>query len=80
MNLSKMVSQDVPLFLSLLRDLFPKLEAPAVASYPAVEKAIEEIIMEEGLVNYSHWKQKVVQLYETHEVRHGIMVIGPTGM
>ena len=79
MNLSKMVSQDVPLFLSLLRDLFPKLEAPAVASYPAVEKAIEEIILEEGLVNYAHWKQKVVQLYETHEVRHGIMVIGPTG-
>jgi dynein heavy chain, axonemal len=79
MNLSKMVSQDVPLFLSLLRDLFPKLEAPKVAEYPNVEKAIEEVTNAEGLVNYEHWIKKVVQFYETHEVRHGIMVIGPTG-
>ena len=79
MNLSKMVSQDVPLFLSVLRDLFPKLDAPAVASYPEIEKAIDDITNEEGLVTYEHWIKKVVQLYETHEVRHGIMVIGPTG-
>ncbi len=79
MNLSKMVAQDVPLFLSLLKDLFPKLNAPAVAVYPEVEAAITEIVDKEGLISYEHWVKKVVQLYETHEVRHGIMVIGPTG-
>ena len=68
MNLSKMVAQDVPLFLSLLRDLFPKLEAPAVAVYPEVEAAIKEIVEQEELVHYEHWVRKVIQLYETHEV------------
>jgi dynein heavy chain len=79
MNLSKMVSQDVPLFLSLLKDLFPKLTAPPVAEYKAVEDAVKESVEECGLIHYSHWVKKVVQLYETTEVRHGIMVIGPTG-
>jgi dynein heavy chain len=79
MNLSKMVAQDVPLFLSLLKDLFPSLSAPPVAEYKAVEDAIKAAVTETGLIHYSHWVKKVVQLYETTEVRHGIMVIGPTG-
>ena len=79
MNLSKMVAQDVPLFLSLLKDLFPKLTAPPVAAYPDVEQAIRESVEEMGLIHYEHWVKKVIQLYETTEVRHGIMVIGPTG-
>ena len=79
MNLSKMVAQDVPLFLSLLKDLFPKLSAPPLAEYKAVEDAIKLSVEEMGLVQYVPWVKKVVQLYETTEVRHGIMVIGPTG-
>jgi len=79
MNLSKMVSQDVPLFLSLLKDLFPTLTAPPVAAYPAVEAAVKAAVIEMGLVHYQPWVTKVIQLYETTEVRHGIMVIGPTG-
>ena len=68
MNLSKMVAQDVPLFLSLLRDLFPKLEAPPVADYEDIEAAIKEIVEQEELIHYEHWVRKVIQLYETHEV------------
>jgi dynein heavy chain len=34
MNLSKLVAQDVPLFLSLLADLFPGIAFPAKGSYP----------------------------------------------
>jgi dynein heavy chain len=37
MNLSKFVADDIPLFLSLLADIFPKLGAVAKKSYPDVE-------------------------------------------
>jgi len=79
MNLSKMVAQDVPLFLSLLKDLFPKVPSPPVAVYQAVETAVANAVDEAQLVQHKNWLKKVVQLYETTVVRHGIMVIGPTG-
>ena len=79
MNLSKLVASDVPLFLSLLGDLFPNVKAPKPKRYGAVEDAIKEVVESSGLVHHPTWVKKVVQLYETINVRHGIMVIGPTG-
>ena len=73
MNLSKFVAQDVPLFLSLLADLFPKLSAPADSSYPEMENCISNAIVKKGLVEHKHWVKKIIQLYETTLVRHGIM-------
>eukprot|EP00941_MAST-03F_sp_MAST-3F-sp1_P001388 g1388.t1 len=79
MNLSKMVAQDVPLFLSLLKDLFPGTAPPAKSSYPPVEAAIDSVIEEKNLVKHDSWILKVIQLYETTLVRHGIMLVGPAG-
>lgn len=79
MNLSKLVAQDVPLFLSLLADLFPKCKSPPVSTYPEIESAISEVALSKGLVLEDAWVKKVVQLYETYKVRHGIMLCGPTG-
>ena len=73
MNLSKFVAQDVPLFLSLLADLFPKLSAPADSSYPEMENCISNAIVKKGLVEHKHWVKKIIQLYETTLVRLGIM-------
>ncbi len=70
MNMSKFVAEDVPLFSSLIGDLFPGLQADK-AQFPDVEKAIANQV--------NDWKSKVVQLYETYLVRHGIMIIGPSG-
>lgn len=41
MNLSKLVAQDVPLFLSLLADLFPSTPAPPKGEYPEIENALK---------------------------------------
>lgn len=79
MNLSKMVAQDVPLFLSLLADLFPNLSPPAIAEYPELEAALKVSVANEKLVYHPTWVRKVLQLYDTTLVRHGIMLVGPTG-
>ena len=79
MNLSKLVAQDVPLFLSLLADLFPSIPAPPKGEYPEVEASLQKQVENEKLVYHDGWVNKVIQLYETTLVRHGIMLVGPTG-
>lgn len=79
MNLSKMVAQDVPLFLSLLADLFPNQAPPGKADYPAMEDALRKTVEINKLVYHPTWVGKVLQLYDTTLVRHGIMLVGPTG-
>merc|ERR1719261_1648731 len=44
MNLSKLVADDVQLFLALLKDLFPKVANPPKKSYPNLEESAKQII------------------------------------
>jgi len=78
MNMSKFVAEDVPLFLSLIDDLFPGIKADK-AVFEDVEAAMAEVAQSKGLQLHPSWLAKCVQLYETYQVRHGIMLVGPTG-
>jgi len=78
MNLSKLVAQDVPLFLSLLADLFPSVAFPPKGVYPEVQQAMSERMQFHGLTEHEDWVLKCIQLYETQLVRHGIMQVGPS--
>ncbi|XP_050681188.1 dynein axonemal heavy chain 8 isoform X2 [Leptidea sinapis] len=78
MNVSKLVDEDEPLFVSLIEDLFPGIKLSQTV-HREMQRAINVVTERTGLVNHPDWNLKIIQLYETSLVRHGLMTMGPTG-
>eukprot|EP01040_Poterioochromonas_malhamensis_P021061 gene21061-25316_t len=47
--------------------------------YDELKAALANVVETEKLVMHNMWQVKVIQLYETTLVRHGIMMVGPAG-
>ena len=77
-NVPKFLSHDIPLFENIINDLFPTTERPVI-NYGALLAAIENSCDTLGYQRVSVFIEKILQLYDTIQVRHGLMLVGPTG-
>ncbi|TPX36228.1 hypothetical protein SmJEL517_g01545 [Synchytrium microbalum] len=77
-NLPKFLAEDVPLFSGILSDLFPGLTAPDKSSEELVQASIQAL-KDLNLEPTEAFVKRVCQLYETTRIRHGVMLVGPTG-
>lgn len=77
MNMPKFVFEDAPLFVGLLKDLFPDIELDPI-HHPTLSEKIDEIFEEMGYSKIPEEMDKVVQLHETMVTRHTTMVVGGT--
>jgi dynein heavy chain len=77
-NTPKIPSNDIPIFLRLIADLFPGLDL-----LPKVNKQLHEqakrVCKESGLQPEELFLNKIAQLDELLAVRHSVMLLGPAG-
>eukprot|EP00930_Biecheleria_cincta_P008307 TRINITY_DN10972_c0_g1_i1.p1 TRINITY_DN10972_c0_g1~~TRINITY_DN10972_c0_g1_i1.p1 ORF type:complete len:3080 (-),score=708.03 TRINITY_DN10972_c0_g1_i1:231-8642(-) len=74
-NLPKFTTADLPLFKGIIGDLFPGVELPP-SNAGKLLAAIDVICERRGIMAVASFATKVVQLWETVLVRHGLMVVG----
>ncbi|XP_015272477.1 PREDICTED: dynein heavy chain 17, axonemal [Gekko japonicus] len=77
-NIPKIVTDDLPVFMGLIGDLFPALDVPRKRDLN-FEKIIKQSIVELKLQPEESFVLKVVQLEELLQVRHSVFVIGNAG-
>jgi dynein heavy chain, axonemal len=77
-NIPKLTSDDVPLFMAILYDLFPGVEIASI-DYTELTTAIIEEMKLARIQPVESMITKIIQLYETKVSRHGVMIVGETG-
>ncbi|KFO26066.1 Dynein heavy chain 11, axonemal [Fukomys damarensis] len=77
-NMPKIVTDDVPVFLGLVGDLFPALDVPRRRD-THFEQMVRQSTLELRLQPEDSFILKVVQLEELLAVRHSVFVVGNAG-
>ena len=77
-NLPKFLAEDVGLFRGILQDLFPGVIV-VDKNLEALSNEVKAVMKNRGLQVVEAFVTRVCQLYETMRIRHGVMLVGPTG-
>eukprot|EP00759_Apiculatamorpha_spiralis_P058927 PhF_6_TR948/c1_g1_i1/m.1750/K10408/DNAH; dynein heavy chain, axonemal len=77
-NVPKFLKDDIVLFEGIISDLFPGLKLPEVDLGVLIE-GLKEATLEMGFQPLESFLNKCVQLYDITILRHGLMLVGPTG-
>ncbi len=77
-NVPKFLHQDLDLFNGIIHDLFPTVHIPNIP-YGDLENQIREVLKRQKLRDPDSFVRKIIQVFETILVRHGIMLVGETG-
>lgn len=77
-NVPKFLKDDLPLFENIIKDLFPGVDRPKV-NYGDLIPTIKTTCLLNNLQPVDPFIDKIMQLYDTIQVRHGLMLVGPTG-
>lgn len=74
-NIPKFTFNDVPLFSSITSDLFPSTKLPNI-DYGKLQESFVEYCHSKNYQPEEGFLAKCIQLYDTVNVRHGLMVVG----
>ncbi|KAJ8957969.1 hypothetical protein NQ318_001970 [Aromia moschata] len=77
-NVPKIVTDDTPVFMGLIGDLFPALEVPRKRDAD-FERTVKQAAIDLKLQPEDNFILKVVQLEELLEVRHSVFIVGNAG-
>ncbi|VEL08808.1 unnamed protein product [Protopolystoma xenopodis] len=77
-NIPKIVTDDMPVFMGLIGDLFPALDVPRKRDLE-FEKQIRQAALDLHLQPEESFILKAVQLQELFAVRHSVFVLGNAG-
>jgi dynein heavy chain 1, cytosolic len=76
--LPKLVAEDMPVFATILEEVFPGSEVAEMEDSRAREEIIA-VCKEHQFVAAEGFIQKILQLKQVIETRHGVMVVGKSG-
>ncbi|XP_069786101.1 dynein axonemal heavy chain 17-like isoform X2 [Narcine bancroftii] len=77
-NIPKIVTDDLPVFMGLIGDLFPALDVPRKRDIE-FEQIVKQSILELHLQPEDNFVLKIIQLEEILQVRHSVFIVGNAG-
>jgi dynein heavy chain len=77
-NLPKFLAEDIGLFKGIIQDLFPGVNVPD-RDFGILVSAVQQSMKDKNLEIVDSFVSRVCQLSETMRIRHGVMLVGPTG-